>query len=112
MKLIGSMAERKYREELMASNRVLNNSDEPLNNTLVKAGYEVKNSYVLNHIPEQCEDIYILLISGTFILTVETSKLDLTQKPLFEQTPLKQYLLGLSKRHQIQITVALDLASA
>ena len=106
------MAERKYREELMASNRVLNNTDEPLNNILVKAGYEVKNSYVLNHIPEQCEDIYILLISGTFILTVETSKLGLEQKPLFEKTPLKQYLLGLSKRHQIQIAVALDLVSA
>ncbi|KID58870.1 hypothetical protein JF50_03215 [Pseudoalteromonas luteoviolacea] len=81
-------------------------------NKVVNAGHEVKNSYVLHHIPEQSEDIFVLLISGSYILNIELNRFDAQEEPVIERVELNDYLHGLSKIHQIQIAVALDLARA
>ena len=109
MKLIGSKAEREFREELINSNVSLNTDGNPLNPILKSAGYDISNSYVLNYIPEQCEDIYVLLIPGSFVLNVEIDKFDPQIKPTFERVELNDYLHSLSKIHQIQMAVAMDL---
>ena len=109
MKLIGSKTEREFREELIDSNISLNNESERLNQVLNSTGHELSKSYVLNHIPEQCEDIYVLLISGTYILNVEIDKSDSEVTPIIERVELNDYLRGLSKIHQIQMAVAIGL---
>ena len=109
MKLIGSKVEREFREELVNSNISINSKANVINRVLESAGYDVSNSYVLNYIPEQTEDIFVLLISGSFILNVEIDKFDSQEEPTFERIELNEYLHGLSNIHQIQIAVALDL---
>jgi len=109
VKLIGSRAEREFRENLINSNVTLNTDTEQLSRVINNAGHELLNSFVLHHIHEQCEDIYVLLISGAYILTVEIDRLDSKVEPIFERVNLNDYLHGLSKIGQIQIAVAMDL---
>ena len=111
MKLIGSKAEREFREQLVKSNISLSIESDPLNKVLNDAGHDVVNSYVLHHIPEQCEDIYVLLISGDYILNVEIDRLDSKVEPIIERVEINNYLHSLSKAHQIQIAVAMDLVA-
>lgn len=109
MKLIGSKIEREFREKLISSNISLNTETERLNLELKKAGYELTNGYVLNHIPEQVEDIYVLLISGSYIVNVEIDKFNSEVPSIIERVELKDYISGLSKIHQIQLAVAMEL---
>ena len=109
MKLIGSKVEREFREELVNSNISINTKANNINRVLESAGYDVSKSYVLSHIPEQTEEMFVLLISGSFILNVEIDKFDSQVEPIFERIELNDYLHGLSKINQIQIAVALDL---
>ena len=109
MKLIGSKAEREFREELIRSNKFLNSENERLSLELRKVGFDLSNSYVLNHIPEQCEDIFVLLTSGSYVVTIEIDKSDSENPVIIDRVELKDYLKGLSKINQIQIAVAMDL---
>ncbi len=109
MRLIGSKAEREFREELIRSNKFLNSENERLSLELRKVGFDLSNSFVLNHIPEQCEDIFVLLISGSYVVTIEIDKSDSENPAIIEHVELKDYLKGLSKIHQIKIAVAMDL---
>lgn len=109
IKLIGSKAEHRFREELKNSNALLNTKTEHLNRALKNAGHQLSKSYVLNHIPEQYEDIYVLLISGLYILNVEIDRFDSEVSPIIERIELNDYLHCLSKVCQIQIAVAMDL---
>ena len=109
MKLIGSKAEREFREELIRSNKFLNSENERLSLELRKVGFDLSNSFVLNHIPEQCEDIFVLLTSGSYVVTIEIDKSDSENPVIIDRVELKDYLKGLSKINQIQIAVAMDL---
>jgi len=109
VKLIGSKAEREFREELIRSNKFLNSENERLSLELRKVGFDLSNSFVLNHIPEQCEDIFVLLTSGSYVVTIEIDKSDSENPAITKRVELKDYLKGLSKINQIQIAVAMDL---
>jgi hypothetical protein len=109
VKLIGSKAEREFREQLIRSNKFLNSENERLSLELRKVGFDLSNSFVLNHIPEQCEDIFVLLTSGSYVITIEIDKSDSENPVIIERVELKDYLKGLSKINQIQIAVAMDL---
>ena len=109
MKLIGSKAEREFREELIRSSKFLNSENERLSLELRKVGFDLSNSFVLNHIPEQCEDIFVLLTSGSYVVTIEIDKSDSENPVIIDRVELKDYLKGLSKINQIQIAVAMDL---
>lgn len=112
MKLIGSKMENDFRQELIRSNEELHNPDSRLRQVLEGKGYNTLNAYVLNWVPEQLEDIYLVLIDGSFLVGVEIDKFEQTKPPLFERIELNDYLHGLSKMNQVRLAVAKELANA
>ncbi|RJE73242.1 hypothetical protein BGP78_19215 [Pseudoalteromonas sp. MSK9-3] len=109
MKLIGSRVENEFRAELEESNRSLL-SESKLSLVLMSKSYSVENAYVLNWIPEQYEDIYLVIIDGSYLISVELDRQDSTTAPIIEKRELADYRRGLSRMKQIQLMVALDLA--
>ena len=110
VKLIGSKMENDFRAELIRLNKGLNESKSLLHKALESIGYNVNNAYVLRWIPEQLEDIYVVLIDGSFLVNVEIDKYEKFKPPIFERIELKEYLHGLSRRNQVQLLVAQELA--
>ena len=110
MKLIGSKMEDGFREELLRSNDVLQCSDSKLRKALVAEGHETKNAYVLHWTAEQLEDLYTVLIGGSYLVDVEIDKYDNSKPPIVERHELKPYMNGLSKMNQVRLAVAQDLA--
>lgn len=111
MKLIGSKMESDFREELIRSNEALQAHDSKLRIALESKGHDIKNSYVLHWIPEQLEDLYTVLVGGSYLVDVEINKYDGSKKSRVERNELKPYMHGLSKMNQVRLAVAQDLAS-
>lgn len=109
MKLIGSKMERDFREELIRSNEELQAHDSKLRIALESKGHDTQNSYVLHWVPEQLEDLYTVLVDGSYLVDVEIDKYDDSKNPLVERNELKPYVHGLSKMHQVRLAVAQDL---
>lgn len=110
MKLIGSKMESDFREELLRSNDALQDPDSKLRKVLEAEGHDTKNAYVLHWTPEQLEDLYTVLIGGSYLVDVEIDKYDNSKPPIVETNELKSYLHGLSKMNQVRLAVAQDLA--
>lgn len=110
MRLIGSKMESDFREELLRSNDALQDPDSKLRRALAAEGHDTKNAYVLHWTPEQLEDLYTVLIGGTYLVNVEIDKCDNPKSPIVERNELKPYLHGLSKMNQVRLAVAKDLA--
>lgn len=100
-----------FRSELIKSNEGLNDSGSVLHQVLVNAGYSTNHAYVLHWTPDQTEDVYVVLIGGSFLLSVEIDKFNKQAKPIVDRQEIKSYLHGLSRMHQVQLAVALDLAN-
>lgn len=99
-----------FREELKRSNSALQGTDSKLRHILIAEGHETENTYVLNWMPEQLEDIYTVLIGGSYLVHVEIDKYDSAKSPIVERVELESYLHGLSKINQIRLAVARELA--
>lgn len=112
MKLIGSKMENGFREELLRSNCALQDSKSTLRQVLEFNGYETKNAYVLHWTPEQLEDLYTVLINGSYLVHFEIDKFDKIKLPIVEKTEIKTYLHGLSKMHKVKLAVAQELVDA
>jgi hypothetical protein len=112
MKLIGSRMEIDFREELLRSNDTLQEPDSKLRKALADQGHDTRNAYVLHWIPEQLEDVYTVLIGGSYLVDVEIAKYSNSKPPIVERSELKFYLKGLSKMNQVRLAVAKDLAGA
>ncbi|MCG9737634.1 hypothetical protein L1D32_05645 [Shewanella insulae] len=110
MKLIGSKMESDFREELIRSNEALQARDSKLRMALESEGHDSTNSHVLHWVPEQLEDIYVVLVGGTYVIDVEIDKYDGSKSPTVQRHELKPYLHGLSKMNQVRLAVAQDLA--
>ena len=110
MKLVGSKTEKEFRKELIRSNHTIQDPDSKLRRVLEAKGHDTNNAYLLHWIPEQLEDLYTVLIDGSYIINVEISKYDNSTIPIIERSELQTYLHGLSKTNQIRLAVALDLA--
>lgn len=110
MKLIGSKMESDFREELSRSNEALQARDSKLRMALESEGHDSINSYVLHWIPEQLEDLYTVLVGGSYIVDVEIDKYDCSKSPTVQRHELKPYMHGLSKMNQVKLAVAQDLA--
>jgi hypothetical protein len=110
MKLIGSKMENDFREELIRSNEGLRDPESKLHQALEGRGYSTQNAYVLDWTPEQQEDIYLVLIDGSFLVSVEIDKYEQSKPPSFERIELQEYLHGLSKMNQVRLAVAKELA--
>lgn len=102
--------ESEFREELLRSNEALQDPDSKLRLALEADGHETINAYVLHWIPEQLEDLYIVLIGGSYLVEVEIDKYDISKAPILERNEIKPYLHGLSKMNQVRLAVAQDLA--
>jgi hypothetical protein len=103
-----------YREQLICSHKSLY-EDEDKNRILsaLNTHYpKMRTAYTLDWIPEQGEDIYTILVDLDMVATVEVDRLDKASKPFVDAIPIKQYQHKLSKKDQIKLSVALDLAQS
>jgi hypothetical protein len=111
MKLIGSRAEQQMREELIRSNLSLQNgSHGRLAEALESANVNIARAYVLNWIPEQAEDIYVVLVPEGEILTVEVPRDE--GQVLLERGQLATYEGKCSKVQRLKVAVAKGLLAS
>lgn len=111
MKLIGSPTEQQMREELVRSNRSLQDgSYGRLVDALQSENVNVAGAYVLNWIPEQAEDIYEVLVSAREVVIVEVPR-DSGQL-LVEREDLVKYEGKCSKIQRLKIAVARELLAS
>lgn len=68
-------------------------------------------AYSIHWIPEQGEDIYIILIDDNKVLEIELDRYNSQVEPIVEITTITKYIQGLSKQNQIKLAVAHDLAT-
>ena len=111
MKLIGSKMEKDFRGELQKSRESFS-SESRLRDALESQGHTTNNAYVLHWTPDQGEDIYVVLIEGAYLVSVELDRLNPETPPIFERIELKEYSDGLSRMYQVKLLVAQDLSSA
>lgn len=110
MKLIGSKMEQDFREELVDSQAALQNPDSSLHQVLESHGYSTSRAYVLHWTPEQLEDIYIVLVDGSGLVSIEIDKFLQAGFPKIEEMELKTYVRDLSRMNRVRLSVAQDLA--
>ncbi|WP_125564787.1 hypothetical protein [Pseudoalteromonas rubra] len=98
-----------FREELIAS-RDSFRSDSKLKQVLESNGHSTANACVLHCIPDQTEDIYLVLINSSYIISVEIARFDPSEQPLLERIELQDYKRGLSRSNQVKLLVAQNIA--
>lgn len=113
MKLIGSKVENNFRKELVRGNEAIFKYG--TKNTLLKsmkdAFPEMISAYILDWIPEQGEDIYVVLIDENAVAVFELSKSRTDFVELKNIQKIDEYRRSLKKIGMIKLLVALDLAS-
>jgi len=104
--------EQEIREQLKKSNQSLFKSEEKRRLLeVIRSSYpDMRTAYIVHWIPEQGEDIYKILINDSIIAEIELGRFNAEIEPIVVTKTISQYLQGLSKRHQITLAVALDLA--
>ncbi|BBB90448.1 hypothetical protein [Methylomusa anaerophila] len=111
MKLIGSLIEQNARAIMAITHDSLFKGHNPrLFNVLKTLFPELKTVYFLAHTPEQGEDIYVLLVDATHVVSVELDRYDENVEPIVRIRSLKEYKRKLSKTKQIELAVAMDLS--
>ena len=112
MKLIGSNAEREFREVLMKGHTSLFNNQSylPLLAIVKEQVPNMKTAYFIDAIPEQGETFYTLLIDLNIIIRLEVSQSGQELLSPVEMKSVNDYKKGLSKMKQVQLAVAVDLA--
>lgn len=110
MKLFGSKTEKEFREELLLSNKALQNAGSKLHKILEAEGHATKNACVLHWTSGQLEDFYTVIINGSYLVNIEIKKHDVSVPAMVERVELKTYKHKLSKMNQIRLAVAIDLA--
>lgn len=110
MKLIGSLAEQYFREELSKSWSGLREPGNQLFSVLAGRLGLIGSAFVLNWTPEQAEDLYAVLVNGEEVVWLEISRSS-GEVVDFQTTSVKEYGKSLrSRQSRIQLAVALDLA--
>jgi len=113
MKLIGSNIEEIFRTELERGRLALlfDASLHTIYRLIVDLFPDVSSAYILNWIPEQTEDIYVVLIDDDRVATIEVSKTSEMSVHVRCIKSVKNYRQNLRKNKLIKLLVALDLAS-
>ncbi|KZW98264.1 hypothetical protein JL49_24370 [Pseudoalteromonas luteoviolacea] len=88
---------------------VNDNSSERLRNVLKKEYPEFTGGCVLHWTPDQGEDIFVVLVNGSKIISVELVREDFSEPPIIEHISLSQYKLGLKKSNQIKLAIAQEV---
>ncbi|WP_127529476.1 hypothetical protein [Paenibacillus kobensis] len=112
MKLKGTLTEKTYRDELMASKSHLFNdlSMHRFLNIIRKTFPEMKTAHVLSWTPDQGEDIISFLVDTHSVIKIELNRYDNTISPIVDVYPIEIWMKGLSKTFQIKIAVAFEMA--
>lgn len=85
---------------------------EKLLSILHKSFPDMKTAYFINHVPEQGEDFYMMLINTNVITKIEVDRYNYDVNPIIESATVNDYLQGRNKIEQIKIMVAFDLANS
>ncbi|MCA9676645.1 MAG: hypothetical protein H6708_16835 [Kofleriaceae bacterium] len=110
--LIGSRTEAELRAALVRSRDALRS--DPEQGRLLDAVRTVcptlRTACVLAVTPDQGEDLYLVLVDDTALISVELDRTDPEVEPIVEPLSLVDYARDLSRSGRIQLAVALDLA--
>ena len=72
---------------------------------------ETRNLYFVDHIPEQCEDLYSVLVDGERVLSFEIPRHDVNPQPLMIKVrSIAEYLHGTRGRKRRDTEIAMLLA--
>lgn len=110
MKLIGSLTEQTFRNQLIRSWESVKKDDKVLYKAIENFFGEIASAYVLGCTPEQFEDLYTILVNGESVIYVEILR-EGEEVVRFEVNSVAEYEKELRyRRMRIQLAVALDLA--
>jgi hypothetical protein len=113
MCLIGSLTEDHLREELTVSNAALRagSGNPALCAALLSFGADPKTALVLDWIPEQSEDIYIVLDGIRRVLTIELPRGESGMPPAVTVVPFATFRESIVKgSRQVRLKFAVALA--
>jgi hypothetical protein len=72
---------------------------------------ETRNLYIVGHTPEQCEDLYSVLVDGERALSFEIPRHDVNPQPLMIKVrSIAEYLHGMRGRQRRDTEIAILLA--
>ena len=109
MKLIGSMTEDYFRENLSSSWEGIKKNAHGIYDFLQKLYGPLNSAFLLFWTPDQDEDLLVMLINGKIVSTI----IYLREDNIFREEEVvfvETYIKKKSKVNRIQILVALDLA--
>lgn len=109
-----SRKEKEIRSELEGSKEsLLNHPERERMRAALKCAYgDFKSGVILNWIPEERSDIFVVLVSDQRVIQVELDRLILDAEPIVENIALKDYKTGLKKAKQFQLKIALEVLGA
>ena len=107
MKLIGSLSEAREREELVESNARLRGRQHPAAAALQARGVDLASSYILEWIPEQAEDLFVVLAGSDRVVRVEITRAT-GSLVAAKDVPLAEYAPQ-TKPARLRLAVALEL---
>jgi hypothetical protein len=113
MKLIGSVQEKQFREDLLMGYRYLfKTKGDPRLLAFFEAQFPpLETAYFLEHFPDQDKDTFTFLVNGSVVVKLEADRIDRGREPVLLSTrTLDQYLKGLKKIDRVRLAVALDLS--
>jgi hypothetical protein len=110
MKLIGSLSEQHEREQLVASNLSLRTGDSALARALQAHGVDLATAYILEWIPEQAEDLFVVLTGDRRVVRLEVIR-DGGAVVAFDDSPVRAYKPR-KRLDRLRVAVALDLLTA
>lgn len=110
MKLIGSLTEQSFRQQLLRSREVLREPGNSIFSILENKLGRIDSAYALDWTPEESEDWYTILINGTDVVYLEVLRPNGELVDL-QVISVEKYEKSLRYRQQkIKLLVALDLS--
>ena len=111
MKLGNTKTENELRSQMESSyaSLVHDDSNVRLRNVLKEAYPEFTGGCVLHWTPDQGEDIFLVLVNGSKLISVELDREDFSVAPIVEHIDMIQYKHGLKKSNQIKLAIALGV---
>lgn len=113
MKLGNTKTERELRKQMTASKEALlfDNSRARLRKVIRSHYADFESGCVLEWIPGQGEDIFVVLVNGAKVMSVELDRFDDSEVPIIESYSIAEYRKGLKQMNQIKLAIALEVIS-
>jgi len=110
VKLIGSRQEKEFRAQFSKArvSSFTSGTSARLKKLVAEAGFDPTQALLINHTPEQGEDLYSVLIWSNTIFHAEIDRFDSSVKPIIEIESLEDHNIAKTQIEQIKIAVALE----